>query len=60
LDEVTEQFFDLIDDQLNNLAKEIEKKLDSVRKEREQVISIIEEIIKKTYNSHPNTPKHYY
>jgi DNA polymerase sigma len=61
IDEVTEQFFDLIDEQLNNLTKEIEKKLESVRKEREQVISIIEEIIKKTYNSHPTTnPKHYY
>mmetsp|Transcript_24440 Transcript_24440/g.24026 ORF Transcript_24440/g.24026 Transcript_24440/m.24026 type:complete len:85 (+) Transcript_24440:1815-2069(+) len=32
--------------------KENEKKLNSVRKEREQVISIIQEHIQKTYNGH--------
>ena len=32
------------------LVKDIEKKLDSVRKERESAISIIESLIKKTYN----------
>ena len=32
------------------LIKEIEKKLDSVRKERQVAITGLEEIIKKTYN----------
>jgi DNA polymerase sigma len=32
------------------LMKDIEKKLESVRKERECAISIIEQLIKKTYN----------
>lgn len=36
--------------------KEIEKKLESVRKERESAISIIEGLIKKTYNDNG----HYY
>lgn len=37
------------------MVKEIEKKLESVRRERESVISIIEEIIKKTYNTNSKT-----
>jgi len=32
------------------LIKDVEKKLESVRKERESAISIIESLIKKTYN----------
>lgn len=40
-------------------VKEIEKKLESVRKEREQVISIIEETLKRTYNS-PSSHHHGY
>lgn len=35
---------------MSKLLKKIEKKLDSVRKERGSAISIIEELIKKTYN----------
>lgn len=34
------------------LAKDVEKKLDSVRKEREGAISIIEGIVKKVYNDY--------
>jgi uncharacterized membrane-anchored protein len=36
---------------MKNFVKDIDKKLESVHKEREQVKSIIEEIITKTYNS---------
>jgi len=32
------------------LVKEVEKKLDSVRKEREGAISIIEGLVKRSYN----------
>lgn len=35
---------------MQRLVKEIERKLDSVRKERQVAITRLEEIIKKTYN----------
>jgi hypothetical protein len=50
IDEKIEQFFDSIDWQIIKLMKEVERKLDSVRKEREGAISIIEELVKKSYN----------
>lgn len=40
----------MVQQQTVKFVKDIEKLLDSVHKEREQVKSIIEEIIKKTYN----------
>lgn len=36
---------------MENLVKSIEKKLDSVKKEREMAISIIENVVKETYNN---------
>jgi predicted nucleotidyltransferase len=38
--------------QIENLVKNIEKKLQSVMKEREQAIKIIEDIVNETYNRH--------
>jgi hypothetical protein len=35
---------------MDNLVKNIEKRLESVRKEREMIISIIEGVVKETYN----------
>jgi hypothetical protein len=40
-----------MDDHIQNLVKGIEKKLDSVMKEREQAVKIIEDIVKQNYNS---------
>jgi hypothetical protein len=39
-----------MDDQIGSLAKNIEKKLGSVMKEREQAVKIIEDIVNETYN----------
>jgi DNA polymerase sigma len=50
IDEVMESYFGILEDQMIKLVKDVEKKLDSVRKERESAISIIESLIKKTYN----------
>lgn len=36
---------------MTKLTNEIERKLESVRKERSEIISIIEETINKTYNN---------
>lgn len=41
-----EQFFDKLEQQIIGMVKSIENKLDSVRKERETAISIIEGIVK--------------
>lgn len=35
---------------MEDLVRNVEKKLESVRKEREMIISIIEGVIKETYN----------
>lgn len=50
IDEKIEQFFDSLDWQIIKNLKEIEGKLDSVRKEREGAITIIEDIVKQSYN----------
>eukprot|EP00349_Pseudokeronopsis_sp_Brazil_P000219 CAMPEP_0202959292 /NCGR_PEP_ID=MMETSP1396-20130829/3514_1 /ASSEMBLY_ACC=CAM_ASM_000872 /TAXON_ID= /ORGANISM="Pseudokeronopsis sp., Strain Brazil" /LENGTH=245 /DNA_ID=CAMNT_0049677787 /DNA_START=3244 /DNA_END=3981 /DNA_ORIENTATION=- len=55
LDERVELFFELVESEMIRFEKENEKKLNSVRKEREQVISIIQEHIQKTYNA-PSFP----
>jgi len=50
-DDISESYYDMLDIQMKKLVKEIERKLDSVRKEREIAISIIESIVKETYFS---------
>ena len=50
-DDRSETFFNKMDDHIQNLVKGIEKKLDSVMKEREQAVKIIEDIVKQNYNS---------
>ena len=36
-----ERFFEIMEVQMNRFVKDLDKKLDSVRKERESIISII-------------------
>lgn len=52
IDEKVEKFFQNFDWQIIQLVKEVERKIDSVRKEREGVISIIGEIVKQSYNGY--------
>lgn len=46
----------MIEGQMYKLVKDIEKRLQSVRKERESAISIIDSLIKNSYNG----SNHYY
>lgn len=50
-----EAFFDLMEDQMKNYQKQIEKKLESVRKERETAISIIGSIVENLYKNERNS-----
>lgn len=45
----SEAYYRLLDEQMKNMLKDTEKKLESVRKERNSVISSIENIVKQTY-----------
>lgn len=45
----SEAYYRLLDDQMSNLLKETERKLESVRKERNSAINSIEHIVKQTY-----------
>ena len=51
-DERSEQFFAKMDGQIENLVKNIDKKLQSVMKERESAIKIIEDMVKENYNQY--------
>ncbi len=52
--EKSEAYYELLDQQMQKMVKEIERKLDSVRKERQTAIDIIESIVKETYNQQMN------
>lgn len=49
--EESESYYSMLDKQMHSMVKEIERKLDSVRKERENAINVIESIVKETYKT---------
>jgi DNA polymerase sigma len=48
---MTEAFFDMLREQMIKFQKDVERKLDSVRKERETAINIISKLVQDTYNN---------
>lgn len=55
MDQESEDYYQMLDMQMKSLVKDIENKLDSVRKERENTISTIENIVKETYRGQYST-----
>ena len=50
LTDPSEIYYQKLDSHIKNLVKDIETKLDSVRKERQNVITTIENIVKQTWS----------
>ena len=46
-----EEFFELFEDEMHSKVKEIEKMRDSVHKERQGLISVIEATVKETFSN---------